>query len=516
MNEQNNEVGQIIGGSVGSNILLRIKNDSDVDVGDILICEKNETKYYLKVVDIEIASQLGSQFLEEIAGTNLEHNEELFFFDEKERFYKICRAKILKIRSDNFYPPRNLPEHFDKARKVVKDDFDFLENKKGVSIGYLRLGRKELREVEIKLPSEKLVSHHMLVVAATGKGKSNFTKVFVKGLLEIPEVACIIIDPHGEYYGNKGIVGLSSFPERNNLLFFTPRFSDHPESEPLKIYSQDIEPNDFFGIIELSDAQREALQLSYKVFKEEWLSKIIKENVQKLIDSFEKKVVPGTILALKRRLANSLELDGDEGLVFSLKKREGTSIFEKIINAVMKGKTIIIDTNLVGDEAEKIISSSISTRIFNYYRKKKQANTEKFANIPELLIVFEEAPRVLGVDALAKGTNIFERITREGRKFKVGLCAITQMPSLLPKEILSQMNTKVILGLPAPADREAVINSSTQNINDESIEIQMLDKGEALITSPFIEFPLPVRIHYFNDLIKSARKERKTNVFGFG
>jgi hypothetical protein len=109
---------------------------------------------------------------------------------------------------------------------------------------------------------------------------------------------------------------------------------------------------------------------------------------------------------------------------------------------------------------------------------------------------------------------VFEKIAREGRKFKVGLCAITQMPSLIPKEILSQMNTKVILGMPSQSDRNAVIESSSQNISDEGPEIQILDKGEAIITSPFIDFPMPVKIFNFDELVKNCQV--KKNISGLG
>ena len=67
-----------------------------------------------------------------------------------------------------------------------------------------------MKDITVKLPAKTLVSHHVLISAATGKGKSNFTKVFVKGLMESDFVSCLIIDPHCEYYGGKGFKGLSS------------------------------------------------------------------------------------------------------------------------------------------------------------------------------------------------------------------------------------------------------------------------------------------------------------------
>jgi hypothetical protein len=218
------------------------------------------------------------------------------------------------------------------------------------------------------------------------------------------------------------------------------------------------------------------MELAYRIYGSDWVTNILAEkNTNEVVNDFQGKVLPITIGSLKRKLNHVLELEPSnppKGLTFTLEKKSETSIFDKIKRAVNESRVIIIDTSLVGDEAEKLIASS------------------------------EEAPRVLGNEALAQGPNVFSRIAREGRKFKVGLCAITQMPNLLPREILSQMNTKIILGIPSPADRQAVIESSAQNISDESIEIQMLDKGEALITSPFIDFPLPVKIFDFKDLVK--------------
>ena len=282
-------------------------------------------------------------------------------------------------------------------------------------------------------------------------------------------------------------------------------------SYELKIFAEDLKPADFHGIIELSDAQKEAMDALYKVYGEVWIrALLVDESINNIYDKLSKNVSFATLYALRRRIGYTLELeDGESGLVFDTRKREGTSIFEKIRQAVKDGKTVIIDTSLLGSEAEKLTSAGIARRQFNFYRRTKQVNPDAFDNLPELLIVFEEAPRVLGVDALRHGTNVFEKIAREGRKFHIGICAITQMPSLIPKEILSQMNTKVILGIPAPMDRNAVIESSAQNISDESVEIQMLDKGEAIVTSPFIDFPLPVKVSFFDDLVREDNSYKR-------
>ena len=109
-----------------------------------------------------------------------------------------------------------------------------------------------------------------------------------------------------------------------------------------------------------------------------------------------------------------------------------------------RSKTVIIDTSSFSGQVELLIGSLIVSELFNKYRYYKTQGMlhEK----PVVSIVLEEAPRVLGKEILEKGSNIFSTIAREGRKFKVGLIAITQLPSLIPREILANMNTKIILG----------------------------------------------------------------------
>ncbi|MFA5333419.1 MAG: ATP-binding protein [Candidatus Nanoarchaeia archaeon] len=508
-------IGHIIGGRVGEHLLIRLKNDSNVNVGELLICQDKGLTFYLKVIDKLISSSIPSQFIEEMSGQELELDKEVELFDESERFYPLAYAKILRVKSDNFSFARTIPSFFSKVRRIEPEDLEFLKSNEGVNIGHLRVGGDYMKGITVKLPAKTLVSHHVLISAATGKGKSNFTKVFVKGLMESDFVSCLIIDPHSEYYGGKGFKGLSSI-NSDRIEYFTPNWKDNFNSIDLRIHSSDLVPGDFFGITELSDAQKEAMDAMYKVFNNQWIrTLLLDETINTIYEKLGRNVSPATLYALKRRINYTLELeDGERGLAFDLNERRISSIFQLIQEAVCKGKIIIIDTSMLGSEAEKLVSAAIVKRMFNFYRKSKQINPESFATLPELLIIFEEAPRVLGIEALSHGSNVFEKIAREGRKFKVGLCAITQMPSLIPKEILSQMNTKVILGMPSQSDRNAVIESSSQNISDEGPEIQILDKGEAIITSPFIDFPMPVKIFNFDELVKNSSV--KKNVSGLG
>ena len=128
---------------------------------------------------------------------------------------------------------------------------------------------------------------------------------------------------------------------------------------------------------------------------------------------------------------------------------------------------------------------------------------------PVISIILEEAPRVLGKEVLERGPNIFSTIAREGRKFKIGLTAITQLPSLIPREILANMNTKIILGTEMKLERQAIIESAAQDLSEDDRIIASLDKGECLVTSNFTHFATPVKIPLFEEYAKPAKPENK-------
>jgi DNA helicase HerA-like ATPase len=148
----------------------------------------------------------------------------------------------------------------------------------------------------------------------------------------------------------------------------------------------------------------------------------------------------------------------------------------------------------------------ITTEAFNKYKYYK--NLGLLDKKPVISIVIEEAPRVLGKDVLEKGSNIFSTIAREGRKFGVGLVAITQLPSLIPRQILANMNTKIILGIEMAPERTAIIESASQDLSSDNRTIASLDKGEAIVTSNFAKFATPIKIPLFKDLVEKYNKDK--------
>ena len=101
-------------------------------------------------------------------------------------------------------------------------------------------------------------------------------------------------------------------------------------------------------------------------------------------------------------------------------------------------------------------------------------------------------------------SNVFPRVAREGRKFKVGLCAVTQQPKLLDDELLSQFNTFFVLGLADEKDRNILRASSKQDISALGPEIQTLMPGECLLANLEAPFAVPAKVDLYADVVRDC------------
>lgn len=518
-------MGVVVGGD-GSKIRVRVRGG--IGVGDLVYIIEDSRKIYYKVTNIFLSSEHTEKEIEIIAEDVLRN---VRLFEGESRFYKIAEAKqIGYIEGKKLRYHRGTPRFFSRVFPARGEELkEILEE--GIRIGKMRFG-SEVIDVDVKIPKiEKVISHHILVSAATGKGKSNFAKVLLKGILEYGgNISVVVFDPHKEYWGRGGIKGLRDLPQelREKVFYYTL----HPKREggygSLKVNPNLLEPSDFYGIVDFTETQIQALEILHKKWRDVmikirssaglirekeyggWLEILLKdpELISKYLREFFRN--PTTFYILRRKMMYSLDLVEEDGEIYGegvFDFRTHSDFFSQILSLIKKRGVIIIDTSAVGDICERILASAVLSRVFRMYKYLRQNEVEKWEEMPHMLILFEEAPRFIGRKVLEKGGNIFERVAREGRKFKVGLCAITQMPSLIPREILSQINTKIILGTPAAEDRRALVESSAQNIRDEEREIQMLDVGEAIITSPFVKFPYSIKIYNFEELVEEELKE---------
>ena len=107
-----------------------------------------------------------------------------------------------------------------------------------------------------------------------------------------------------------------------------------------------------------------------------------------------------------------------------------------------------------------------------------------------VLVALEEAHRYLSeAPSTGLARAAVNRIAREGRKYGVGLCLVTQRPSELPETALSQCGTIISLRLTNSADQATVRSALPDAVAALASVLPSLRTGEALISGEAIALP---------------------------
>jgi DNA helicase HerA-like ATPase len=124
------------------------------------------------------------------------------------------------------------------------------------------------------------------------------------------------------------------------------------------------------------------------------------------------------------------------------------------------------------------------------------------ANAYPMFFVLEEArsliPRSSGIDDVDMAGRLariaMREIAYEGRKFSLGFGLISQKPSTIDPEVVSQANTFIVHQLKSPDDQQYV-RAVTESMSQEELEmIKSLGTGRAIVAGVAIQSPIIIRV----------------------
>ncbi len=168
---------------------------------------------------------------------------------------------------------------------------------------------------------------------------------------------------------------------------------------------------------------------------------------------------------------------------------------ENYINSLLtkngrKAQLINININYVDDRFAKNIVKIMSKMLFDTLKVYKPR-----ASFP-IHIILEEAHRYVqnddGVDLL--GYNIFERISKEGRKYGILLGLISQRPCELSETSLSQSNNFLIFRISHPKDLDYIRNLIPYLTEEIAKRIQVLQPGYCYAFGTSFKIPSIIRV----------------------
>ena len=159
-----------------------------------------------------------------------------------------------------------------------------------------------------------------------------------------------------------------------------------------------------------------------------------------------------------------------------------------------KAQIINFNINYVDDRFAKTITKIYSKMLFDYAK-----GMEKRGSLP-FHIILEEAHRYVqnDIDAELLGYNIFERITKEGRKYGVLIGLISQRPSELSETSLSQCSNFLIFKMLHPVDIE-YIRKMVPNITNEIVKrLRILQPGNCIAFGSAFKVPVMIKMEMPN------------------
>jgi uncharacterized protein len=413
---------------------------------------------------------------------------------------------------------RKLPQVSYHARPLNKREIDAIINKpdcNGASIGYLCIGDVVHKEKgEILFDVSRLLKKRTMVFAQSGFGKTNLVKVLLYNMISDTSYGKLIFDLNGEYFVKGpetfGIGDIDEPKVKDNLVVY----SDKQEVEGYKnkfIFKGKVLLNmrkhlSVNDIINFATGFSEVMKTFLLYLSDEGIEDFI-QNIdnyvddpaqlhQKYPDFFGERdrSARATIGAIRKRLRPLI--DEDKGL-----HSVNSTMVEDIFKFLRQGKTVIIDLSLKDSMDASIISTMLVRKLFEN-NKKEFTNNKSKEMIPTVIFV-EEAQNVLSDELVKSNANPFVRCAKEGRKFGLGMVAITQRPSAISEEIRTQAENFFSFYMGNSDDIKALVKS---NINYDGVISSFIQTetipGNLYMVTSDRAFAVPIRVLEFEKLVK--------------
>ena len=319
----------------------------------------------------------------------------------------------------------------------------------------LHLGKLEFHPVDVKINMSKLLQKHLAILAMSGAGKSVACSDIIEEILsrkkEHGRIAIVVFDVHGEY---------TNFAEPVT----DSKYTDYSGKTRL-IRARDLR----IGVSKITPGMFAALLPNASAPKKRELGKVIQKLQQKMKDGqgpYDLNDIKGELLSeMGGKDTKESVITALIGWLYELDELQlfGKADNPSLLDLVQPGILTVVDlSDIIHQKKKQVIVSYLAQRLF-YERRAKR--------IPPTTIVLEEAHNFIPNQINKEGSitkGIMRTIAREGRKFGVSLCLISQRPIQLDTTTLSQCNTQLLLRITNPYDIKH-IGESAEGLSAESL-----------------------------------------------
>lgn len=323
------------------------------------------------------------------------------------------------------------------------------------------------------------MNRHLAILAMTGAGKSNTVSVLIDGLLKY-NAPVFVFDMHGEYVDatfTNGEVNViepvinpiyMSFSEIKNLAnikgsaHIQERYFRKAFNEARKVISSG------------GSSSKDFLEIIFTILEDKYNDENSSSNEKtKIMDVMNK------VDDLREKYDN----------LFNINKGN-------ILGTIKIGKANVLDLSQADESTAEVLVSHIMRNSLQYRKNAVHKTSNKTLDFP-VFYILEEA-HILAPNKRDSNSKFWiQRVAREGRKFGLGLCLVSQSPKTVDHDALSQMNNMIILRLVEPEDQRHVQSASESLSGDLVKQLPSLNVGEAILTGLMTNVPTLVKIDEF-------------------
>lgn len=410
--------------------------------------------------------------------------------------------------------------HGERLKKFMQAISSIPEGEDAVS---LQIGNYSIDEdATAWLNGNKLFQRHAVIVGSTGSGKSWCVAKILEQVAELKSANAILFDIHGEYSTLMGesfthlkVAGPNdSIAE--GMLFLPYWLLTYEEMLSLMLDRSD------------NNAPNQAMMFSSAVIegKKQFLRNVDKTEMEAnitldspvpyslddLLDTLKQKdteIVPGargekqgTYNGKLTRFIQRLETkQKDKRLNFLFSNDESLLNYDymsvlcsTLMQPSIDGKkgVKIIDFSEVPSDILPLIVSLIARVIFSVQQWANIENRHPIAIFCDEAHLYIPAKTEKSIDDASLVT--FERISKEGRKYGIGLVVISQRPSEVNRTVLSQSNNFIAMRLTNVDDQSVVKRLLPDSLGDYAEMLPILDIGEALVVGDASLLPSRIRV----------------------
>ncbi|MFW9855900.1 MAG: ATP-binding protein [Candidatus Thorarchaeota archaeon] len=316
--------------------------------------------------------------------------------------------------------------------------------------------------VKVQPSLSRLLRKHLAILAISGAGKSYATTVLLEELHNHGKMGVLVIDPHGEY--SSLIPEMAGKKQRNEII----------NGSFISI-----------GVPELSAWDISEFIPDMTVVQTRVLDNLIAE-LRKQKDLYG---LQDLIRVTDQ--SETINTRTKDALIGWLHSLDRTYLFSAQTNPIIDqmirpGKITILDLSEIRNLRSRAIIVLHFLKGLYYQRIQNK--------IPPSLFVVEEAHQFCPQNQRSVSKRIIETIAREGRKFYVSLCLISQRPVNLSVTALSQCNSNLILRIRNPYDLD-FIGRTSEGIDRAALRVLPdLEIGEALLVGEGVNYPVFFRV----------------------